>query len=88
MFVTKAAISFTVGAVLSAVGKAAVGATFGISKSQALAGGDVNSVPLDFTIEKIVSDYLAPYDWTGTSNTWTPVDARLAGSLLIYGALS
>ena len=55
---------------------------------EALAGGDVNNVPLDFTIEQIIADYLAPYDWSGTANSWTPVEVRLAGSLVIYGALS
>ena len=87
MFVTKVAIGTTVAGVIAG---AAAGTFWGIYASTAkdLADGVVANLPAAFAVESLLSQTFQAYDWTGTANNWTVVDARLAESLLIYGKLT
>ncbi|MBR1086416.1 TULIP family P47-like protein [Bradyrhizobium manausense] len=88
MFVTKLALATTIAGLIAG---AAAGTFWGIySKSIAkdLADGVVDKLPAAFAVEALLTNVFQAYDWTGTANNWVVVDARLAGSLLIYGNLT
>jgi hypothetical protein len=88
LFVTKVAIGTTVAAVLAGIGTAAFWSIWGVSTARDLADGVVDNLAAEFTVEALLTEAFKAYDWTGTANNWAVVDARLAGSLLIYGKLS
>ena len=74
--------------IVSTLTGASLWATWGTSVAGWYADGDGDKLPSDLAVEKFLAETFQAYDWTGTSNNWAAVDARLAGSLLIYGKLS
>jgi len=88
LFVTKVAIGTTIAAVFSGIGTATFWSIYGTSTAKDLSDAVVANLPADFAVESLLTQAFQAYDWTGTANNWTVVDARLAESLLIYGALS
>jgi Clostridium P-47 protein/SPRY domain len=88
LFVLKLAYAGSILAIISGISTGVMWVRYGQTMGKDLAAGNVDNLAAAFTVETFLTDGLAPYDWTGTSNSWTPVDARLADSLLIYGNLT
>ncbi len=89
LFLSQHAIGLRIAAALCGFVTAADWAAFGVMQAtaDALAKGDFDSLPVSATLESQMTQNLLPFEWTDTK-TWTLVDARLNGSLLIYGTLA
>lgn len=89
LFMAQHALGLTVLGAFSGLLTAADWAAFGLSQTSAdaIAVGDFNGLPASSTLEDQMAKNLLPFEWTDTK-TWTLVDARLNGSLLIYGTLA
>ncbi|WP_246666700.1 TULIP family P47-like protein [Bradyrhizobium guangdongense] len=88
MFVTKVALATTVNGLIAGVTAGSFWTIYSKSTVKDLADGVVANLPAAFAVEALLTAFFQAYDWTGTANNWTVVDARLAESLLIYGKLS
>ena len=88
MFVTKLAIGTTVAGLIAGAAAGSFWTVYSQSTAKDLADGVTANLPAAFTVEALLTQAFQAYDWTGTANNWTVVDARLAESLLIYGKLS
>lgn len=88
LFVTKVAIGTTIATVIAGGLTGSFWAMYSASIAKDLADGVVANLPAEFRVEALLTEAFQAYDWTGTANNWKVVDARLAKSLLIYGALT